>query len=134
MGEGRDRSARRGARLLHQHGKPIRVRLRRVRWRAQRISARSRGRWCGVSSRGTSAQRSDLRVLVANSRNVAERIRRYYGRKPMVLHCPVDLERFTRWKRQRRLFRRRVALAAVQENRSRDSRGANGRRDIARCR
>jgi glycosyltransferase involved in cell wall biosynthesis len=34
-------------------------------------------------------------VLVANSRNVAERIRRYYGRQAMVLHCPVDLERFS---------------------------------------
>lgn len=33
-------------------------------------------------------------VLIANSRNVAERIRRYYGRQAMVLHCPVDLERF----------------------------------------
>jgi glycosyltransferase involved in cell wall biosynthesis len=33
--------------------------------------------------------------FVANSRNVAERIRRYYGRDSDVLHCPVDLERFT---------------------------------------
>jgi glycosyltransferase involved in cell wall biosynthesis len=34
-------------------------------------------------------------VLVANSRNVAERIRRYYGRDSEVLPCPVELERFT---------------------------------------
>jgi glycosyltransferase involved in cell wall biosynthesis len=33
--------------------------------------------------------------LVANSRNVAERIRTYYGRDSDVLPCPVDLERFT---------------------------------------
>lgn len=33
--------------------------------------------------------------LVANSRNVAERIRKYYGRESEILHCPVDLERFT---------------------------------------
>ncbi len=34
-------------------------------------------------------------VLLANSRNVAERIRRYYGRDAEVLHSPVDVERFT---------------------------------------
>jgi len=33
--------------------------------------------------------------LVANSRNVAQRIRTYYGRESEILHCPVDLERFT---------------------------------------
>jgi glycosyltransferase involved in cell wall biosynthesis len=33
--------------------------------------------------------------FVANSRNVAERIRRYYGRDCDILHCPVDLERFS---------------------------------------
>jgi glycosyltransferase involved in cell wall biosynthesis len=33
--------------------------------------------------------------LIANSRNVAERIMRYYGRESTVLHCPVDLDRFT---------------------------------------
>ncbi|MFY9884432.1 MAG: glycosyltransferase [Candidatus Cybelea sp.] len=33
--------------------------------------------------------------FVANSRNVAERIRKYYGRDSDVLHCPVDLDRFT---------------------------------------
>ena len=32
--------------------------------------------------------------FVANSRNVAERIRKYYGRDSDVLHCPVDLDRF----------------------------------------
>lgn len=34
-------------------------------------------------------------VLVANSRNVAARIRRQYGRDAEVLHCPVDLARFS---------------------------------------
>ena len=33
--------------------------------------------------------------LIANSRNVADRIERYYGRESTVLHCPVDLERFS---------------------------------------
>lgn len=33
--------------------------------------------------------------FVANSRNVAERIRSFYGRDSDVLHCPVDLDRFT---------------------------------------
>ncbi|MBV8530451.1 MAG: glycosyltransferase [Candidatus Eremiobacteraeota bacterium] len=33
--------------------------------------------------------------FVANSRNVAERIRRFYGRAADVLHCPVDLDRFS---------------------------------------
>ncbi len=32
--------------------------------------------------------------FVANSRNVAERIRRYYDRDCDILHCPVDLDRF----------------------------------------
>jgi glycosyltransferase involved in cell wall biosynthesis len=34
-------------------------------------------------------------AYVANSRNVAERIRRYYGRDAEVLHCPVELDRFS---------------------------------------
>jgi glycosyltransferase involved in cell wall biosynthesis len=34
-------------------------------------------------------------VLVANSQNVADRIHRHYGRIARVLHCPVDLDRFT---------------------------------------
>jgi glycosyltransferase involved in cell wall biosynthesis len=33
--------------------------------------------------------------FVANSRNVAERIRKYYGRESDVLHCPVDVDRFS---------------------------------------
>ncbi len=33
--------------------------------------------------------------LIANSRNVADRIMLYYGRESTVLHCPVDLDRFT---------------------------------------
>lgn len=33
--------------------------------------------------------------FVANSRNVAQRIRTFYARDSDVLHCPVDLDRFT---------------------------------------
>ncbi len=33
--------------------------------------------------------------FVANSQNVADRIRRYYGRDSIVLHCPVDVDRFS---------------------------------------
>jgi glycosyltransferase involved in cell wall biosynthesis len=33
--------------------------------------------------------------FVANSANVARRIRQYYGRDSDVLHCPVDIDRFT---------------------------------------
>ena len=33
--------------------------------------------------------------LVANSRNVADRVRRWYGRDADVLPCPVDVDRFT---------------------------------------
>ncbi|MBV8726318.1 MAG: glycosyltransferase [Candidatus Eremiobacteraeota bacterium] len=33
--------------------------------------------------------------LIANSRNVAARIRAHYGRDAEVLHCPVELDRFT---------------------------------------
>lgn len=33
--------------------------------------------------------------FVANSANVAQRIRQYYGRDSDVLHCPVDIDRFT---------------------------------------
>jgi len=33
-------------------------------------------------------------AYVANSQNVAERVRRYYGRGARVLHCPVDVDRF----------------------------------------
>jgi len=34
-------------------------------------------------------------MLIANSRNVARRIERYYGRSAQVLHCPVELSRFS---------------------------------------
>ncbi len=34
-------------------------------------------------------------AFVANSRNVARRIRAFYGRDSEVLHCPVDVDRFT---------------------------------------
>ena len=33
--------------------------------------------------------------FIANSRNVAERVRRWYGREADVLPCPVDVETFT---------------------------------------
>lgn len=33
--------------------------------------------------------------FIANSRNVADRIAKYYGRESDVLHCPVDVDRFT---------------------------------------
>lgn len=33
-------------------------------------------------------------AFIANSRNVAERVRRYYGRDAFVLPCPVDVDRF----------------------------------------
>ncbi len=33
--------------------------------------------------------------FVANSCNVARRIEKYYGREAEVLHCPVDVDRFT---------------------------------------
>jgi glycosyltransferase involved in cell wall biosynthesis len=34
-------------------------------------------------------------AYIANSRNVAERVRRYYGRAAYVIPCPVDVDRFT---------------------------------------
>lgn len=34
-------------------------------------------------------------AFIANSNNVAARVRRYYGRDAFVLPCPVDVERFT---------------------------------------
>jgi len=33
-------------------------------------------------------------AFIANSQNVAARVRRYYGREASIIHCPVDLERF----------------------------------------
>ncbi len=33
--------------------------------------------------------------FVANSHNVAQRIRQYYGRDAEALHCPIDIDRFT---------------------------------------
>ena len=33
-------------------------------------------------------------AFVANSHNVAARVRKYYGRESFVAHCPIDLERF----------------------------------------
>lgn len=34
-------------------------------------------------------------VFIANSRNVARRISKYYGREALVQHCPVDVDRFS---------------------------------------
>jgi glycosyltransferase involved in cell wall biosynthesis len=34
-------------------------------------------------------------AFIANSRNVAERVRTHYGRDSYVVHCPVDVERYT---------------------------------------
>jgi len=34
-------------------------------------------------------------VFVANSRNVADRVRAYYGRDALVLPCPVEVDRYT---------------------------------------
>jgi glycosyltransferase involved in cell wall biosynthesis len=34
-------------------------------------------------------------AFIANSRNVAQRVQRYYGRDAEVLACPVDVDRFT---------------------------------------
>ncbi|GAC1444538.1 MAG: glycosyltransferase family 4 protein [Vulcanimicrobiaceae bacterium] len=33
-------------------------------------------------------------AFVANSRNVAARVRKYYGRESFVVHCPIDVDRF----------------------------------------
>ncbi len=33
-------------------------------------------------------------AFIANSQNVADRVRRYYGREAFVVHCPVDVDRF----------------------------------------
>ncbi len=58
---------------LHRAARPIRDWL--VRW-----------------DRAASARPT---VFVANSHNVARRIERYYGRESVVLHCPVEIDRFT---------------------------------------
>ncbi len=34
-------------------------------------------------------------AFIANSRNVAQRVRQYYGREAFVLPCPADVDRFT---------------------------------------
>lgn len=39
------------------------------------------------------AQRPTL--FIANSQNVARRVLKYYGRQSQVLHCPVDVDRFS---------------------------------------
>jgi glycosyltransferase involved in cell wall biosynthesis len=55
-------------------------------WAARRSLARLR-RWDARSARGVS-------VMLANSRHVAERIRRIYGRDAEVLYPPVDVAAF----------------------------------------
>ncbi len=34
-------------------------------------------------------------AFIANSHNVAARVKKYYGREAFVAHCPVDIERFS---------------------------------------
>ncbi len=70
--------------------------------------------------------------FVANSRNVAARIAKYYGRDSDVLHCPVDLDRFTIGAGRRRLLPRRIAAAALQAHRSGDRRRCDRGRSAAR--
>ena len=72
--------------------------------------------------------------FVANSRNVAERIRQYYGRDSDVLHCPVDLDRFSVGGGERRLLYRRLAPVVVQTYRLRHSRRCDRRRAAVNCR
>jgi glycosyltransferase involved in cell wall biosynthesis len=55
-------------------------------WAARRSLARLR-RWDARSARGVT-------LMLANSRHVAERIRRVYGREAEVLHPPVDVAAF----------------------------------------
>jgi len=33
-------------------------------------------------------------AFIANSHNVAARVKRYYGREAFVVHCPIDIDRF----------------------------------------
>lgn len=49
-----------------------------------------------ISSLAAWDRRAALRptAFIANSRNVADRVRAYYGRNAFVLPCPVDVERF----------------------------------------
>ena len=65
--------------------------------------------------------------FVANSRNVAARVRRWYGRDADVLPCPVDVDRFTVGAGSGDYYVGRVAAAAVQAHRPRD-RGVRARR------
>jgi len=50
-----------------------------------------------VASLAAWDRRAALRptAFIANSRNVAQRVRRYYGREAFVLPCPADVDRFT---------------------------------------
>ena len=50
-----------------------------------------------VASLAAWDRRAALRptAFIANSRNVAERVRRYYGREAFVLPCPADVDRFS---------------------------------------
>ena len=50
-----------------------------------------------VASLAAWDRRAALRptAFIANSRNVAERVRKYYGREAFVLPCPADVERFS---------------------------------------
>ena len=66
--------------------------------------------------------------LVANSRNVAARIRTYYGRRRRRSALPGRRRSLHRWKRRRRLLSDRVASTALQAHRARDPRRGPGRR------
>ncbi|MGH7716310.1 MAG: glycosyltransferase [Vulcanimicrobiaceae bacterium] len=50
-----------------------------------------------VASLSAWDRRAALRptAFIANSRNVADRVRQYYGREAFVLPCPADVDRFT---------------------------------------
>ncbi len=50
-----------------------------------------------VASLAAWDKRAALRptAFIANSHNVAQRVRRYYGREAFVLPCPADVDRFT---------------------------------------
>ena len=132
--KGRDRAARRRARLLHQYGQPVRVRVRRVR---RRLRRRRRAIARPVVKRlvdwdNAAAQRPTH--FVANSRQRRRRIAAYYGREARSAALPGRRRSLHRRPRGRRLLRDRVAAAAVQAHRSCDPRGRAGRREAVRRR
>ena len=77
-----------------------------------------------------SAARVDL--FVANSRFVAERIRRYYGREAEVVHPPVDVEFFTRPAASRQPVRGRRTPGGLRPRSVQAGRPGDGRLREAR--